>query len=395
MFKIRTYNQIASKGLDRFPRDRYEIASEFSQPDALLLRSHKLHGEAIPASLLAVARAGAGVNNIPVADYSARGVVVFNTPGANANAVKELVAAALLLASRDIVGGMNYVQSLTHIADPVAMSNLLEKEKSRFAGNELHGKTLGVVGLGAIGALVANMAVELGMTVIGYDPAISVEAAWRLSRRVGKMENLQSLLARADYISLHVPVIPETRHLINADTLRHCRPHARLINFAREQVVDTAALLAALDGGKLGGYVADFPLPELLGRPDVLLMPHIGASTAEAEENCAVMAANQLIAFLEEGTIANSVNFPPTSMARNGGHRLTFSNANVPKVLGKVLAVLAESNNNVLDLVNKSRDQLAYNIVDVQDLPSPATLAAIAEVEGVIRVRLLGQPGSA
>lgn len=389
MFKIRTYNQISSKGLDRFPRDQYEIASEFANPDAILLRSHKLHGEPIAVSVLAVARAGAGVNNIPLAEYTSNGVVVFNTPGANANAVKELVAAALLLASRDIVGGLNYVQSLTHITDAAAMSNLLEKEKSRFAGHELHGKTLGVVGLGAIGALVANMAVELGMTVIGYDPAISVEAAWRLSRRVGKMENLQSLLARADYISLHVPAIAETRHLINAETLRCCRPHAKLINFAREQIVDTDALLAALDAGKLGGYVADFPLPGLLGRKDVLLMPHIGASTKEAEENCAVMAADQLIEFLEHGTIAHSVNFPPTAMARNGGHRITFSNANVPKVLGNVLAILAESNNNVLDLVNKSRDQIAYNIVDVEDAPAPAIIAALGAVDGVIRVRVL------
>jgi len=389
MFKIRTYNQISSKGLDRFPRDRYEIASEFSLPDAILLRSHKLHGEPVADSVLAIGRAGAGVNNIPVADCTAKGVVVFNTPGANANAVKELVAAALLLASRDIFGGMNYAQSLTAVTDATAMSNLLEKEKSRFAGSELYGKTLGVVGLGAIGALVANMAVELGMTVIGYDPAISVEAAWRLSRRVGKMENLQSLLARADYISLHVPATAETRHLINSDTLRYCRPNARLINFARQELVDTEALLVALDNGKLDCYVADFPAPALLGRQDVLLMPHIGASTAEAEENCAVMAADQLMAFLEEGTIANSVNFPPTSMARNGGHRLTFSNANVPKVLGNVLAILADSNNNVLDLVNKSRDQVAYNIVDVEDLPSPEIVAAIGAVEGVIRVRLL------
>ncbi|MGK2915830.1 MAG: phosphoglycerate dehydrogenase [Porticoccaceae bacterium] len=389
MFKIRTYNQIASKGLDRFPRDRYEIASEFSQPDAILLRSHKLHGEPMADTVLAVGRAGAGVNNIPVADYTAKGVVVFNTPGANANAVKELVVAALLLASRDIFGGMNYVQSLTAVTDATAMSNLLEKEKSRFAGSELYGKTLGVVGLGAIGALVANMAVELGMTVIGYDPAISVEAAWRLSRRVGKMENLQSLFARADYISLHVPATAETRDLINAETLRSCKPNAKLINFARQELVDTEALLVALDNGKLDCYVADFPAPALLGRQDVLLLPHIGASTAEAEENCAVMAADQLIEFLEQGTIAHSVNFPPTAMARNGGHRVTFSNANVPKVLGNVLGILADSNNNVLDLVNKSRDQIAYNIVDVEDAPSPAIIAAIGAVEGVIRVRLL------
>lgn len=389
MYKVRTYNQISSKGLDRFPRDSYEIASEFAQPDAFMLRSHKLHGEEIPNSLVAVARAGAGVNNIPVADYSAQGVVVFNTPGANANAVKELVAASLLLGSRDIIGGINYAQSLTSMTDAGEMSKLLEKEKKRFAGNELQGKTLGVVGLGAIGANVANMALELGMEVIGYDPAISVEAAWQLSSNIGKMDNLQSLLARADYVTLHVPAIDATRHMINAETLRCFKPDAKLLNFAREEIVDTAALVAALENKQLGGYIADFPTPDLLGRDDVILTPHIGASTQEAEENCAIMAADQLMEFLENGNIKNSVNFPPTAMARSGGYRITFSNNNVPKVLGNVLSILADSDNNVIDLVNKSRNDIAYNIIDVEQQPSAEIIAAIAAVDGVIRLRVL------
>ena len=389
MPQVRTYNQIASKGLDRFDKASYQVASDIAEPDALLLRSQKLHDIDLPQSVVAVARAGAGVNNVPVAKYTEQGIVVFNTPGANANAVKELVTAALLMSSRDIFGGMNYVQSLTDISDSEEMSPLLEKEKKRFAGCELSGKTLGVVGLGAIGAIVANMALELGMAVVGYDPAISVEAAWRLSSEVEKMDGLQQLLARADYVTLHVPAIDATRGLINAEALSQFKPGAKLLNFAREEIVDPEALIKALDNGQLSGYVADFPTPALLGRDNVLLMPHIGASTAEAEENCAVMAANQLMDFLENGRIRNSVNFPPTQMARNSGHRLTFSNNNVPKVLGKVLNILADSNNNVIDLVNKSRDSIAYNIIDVEDRPPENIVAAIAAVDGVISVRLL------
>ncbi len=389
MFRIRTYNQISNKGLDRFPRDRYEVASGLDAPQGYILRSHKLHGEAIPDSLLAVARAGAGVNNIPVADYSARGVVVFNTPGANANAVKELVLTGMLLASRDIYAGMNYVQGLTQIRDDAEMATLLEKEKSRFAGCEIQGRTLGVVGLGAIGAIVANMALELGMKVVGYDPALSVEAAWRLSSSVEKMDSLQSLLARADYVTLHVPALASTRHMLNADTLRSLKPGAVLLNFAREEIIETPAVIAALDSGQLRRFVTDFPIPALLGRDNVIAMPHIGASTAEAEENCAVMAADQLMEFLEHGNVHNSVNFPATRMARNGGFRLTFANANVPKVLGKVLGVIADCNNNVIDLVNQSRDDLAYNIIDVEQPLDGCTLEQLAAIEGVIRVRAL------
>lgn len=389
MFKVRTYNAISPLGLTRFSNDAYQVGPELDQPDALILRSHKLHDEVIPASVLAVGRAGAGVNNIPVPKYTEKGVVVFNTPGANANAVKELIAASLFLSSRDIFGGMSYVQTLGAMTDGAEMSKLLEKEKKRFAGSELYGKTLGVVGLGAIGSMVANMALELGMQVVGYDPAISVEAAWRLSRRVEKIDNLATLLSRSDFITLHVPAIEATRHLVNADSLKSFKKGAKLLNFAREEIVDTQAVLDALASGELGGYTTDFPTPELIGKEGVLLMPHIGASTKEAEENCAVMAADQLMDFLENGNIKNSVNFPPTAMARNGGYRITFSNNNVPKVLSNVLAILSESNNNVIDLVNKSRDSIAYNIIDVEQEPSAETLAKISATDGVIRVRSL------
>lgn len=389
MFRIKTFNRIASRGLETFPASRYEVGPDVAQPHALLLRSHKLHGAAIEPDLLAVARAGAGVNNIPVADYGKQGVVVFNTPGANANAVKELVAAGLLLSSRNIIGGMNYVQTLQGITDPQQLAQKLEQEKKRFAGGEVAGKTLGVVGLGAIGSLVANMALELGMRVAGFDPAISVESAWRLSSRVEKMDSLDTLLATSDFISLHVPAIPQTHHLLNAESLRKTRPGARLLNFAREEIVDPAAVIAALEQGQLSAYVSDFPLPELLGREDVLLLPHIGASTVEAEENCAVMAADQLMDFLENGNIVNSVNFPQTRMRRNSGFRITFANENVPRVLGAVLSILADHDINVLDMVNKSRGDLAYNIIDVETAPAAEILAAISRADGVIRVRMV------
>jgi D-3-phosphoglycerate dehydrogenase len=389
MYKIRTYNSLAEKGLDRFPAGQYQVGPGLVNADALMLRSQKLHDEPIDDSVIAVARAGAGVNNIPVADYAKRGIVVFNTPGANANAVKELVAAALLLGSRDIFGGMSYVQSLDEIRDSAEMHKLLEANKKRFAGSEIAGMTLGVVGLGAIGALVANMALELGMEVVGYDPAISIESAWRLSSRVQKMDSLQALVAVSDFVTLHVPAIPPTLGLINAEILARCKPGARLLNFARDEIVDLPAVIAALDRGKLAAYISDFPHPELLGRKDTLLLPHIGASTSEAEENCAVMAADQLMDFLENGNVRNSVNYPDTQMARNGGYRITFCNENVPKVLGHVLTVLADHNLNVIDMVNLSRGDFAYSIIDVENEPDPDVMRAINKTEHVIRARLL------
>jgi D-3-phosphoglycerate dehydrogenase len=389
MFRIRTYNQIAAIGLNRFPQDRYTVGPDVSDPDAYILRSHKLHGEPVSDSVLAVARAGAGVNNIPIEDYTHRGIVVFNTPGANANAVKELVTAALMLGSRRILDGLNRVQQLTEITDPQEMARRLEKEKKQFAGTEIAGKTLGVVGLGAIGSMVANVALELGMRVAGYDPALSVEAAWRLSSRVEKVDSLDALLRVSDFVTLHVPAVEQTHHLIDAEVLQRFKPGARLLNFAREEVVDVEAVTGALDAGHLGGYITDFPVPALLGRRDTLLFPHLGASTAEAEENCSVMAAEQLMDFLENGNIVNSVNYPQTRMVREGGYRITFANDNVPRVLGTVLSVLADNDVNVIDMVNKSLHEIAYNIIDVESEPTAEIVAAIASADGVMHVRVI------
>jgi D-3-phosphoglycerate dehydrogenase len=390
MYKVRTYNQISVKGLDRFPRQSYEVGSDIGRPDAFLIRSQKLQGMEVPPSLLAVARAGAGVNNVPIADYSKLGVVVFNTPGANANAVKELVMAGMLLATRGILPGMAYVNSLTHMTDAAEMAALLEKEKARFAGGEIKGKTLGIVGLGAIGSMVADMALAMGMKVVGFDPALSIDAAWRLSNAVTRMENMQALMARADYISVHVPAMDATRHMINDAALGLIKQGAVLLNFARETIVDSDAVLRALNSGKLGKYVCDFPEPALLNHPQVIAMPHIGASTEESEENCAVMAANQLMDYLEHGHIVNSVNFPAVSMGRTAGTtRITFSNDNVSGVLGHVLSVLADREVNVIDMINKSRGELAFNIIDVESLPGDEVVAAIEAVEHVIRVRVI------
>lgn len=390
MYKVRTYNTISVKGLERFPRAQFEVGSDVAHPDAFLLRSQKLHDEPVPETLLAVGRAGAGVNNIPVAEYGKRGIVVFNAPGANANAVKELVLAGMLLAARGVLPGIAYAQSLAGMDDADAMSKLLEKEKSRFAGGELRGKTLGIVGLGAIGSMVASTALDMGMNVLGYDPALSIEAAWRLSNEVQKMENLHSLLARSDYISLHVPAIEATKHMINSEALAATKPGAVLLNFARESIIDKQAVLQALESGVLSRYVCDFPEPGLLQHDKVIPMPHIGASTQESEENCAVMVADQLVDFLENGNIVNSVNFPAVKMARMpGATRITFSNANVAGVLGHVLSVLADAQVNVIDMVNRSRGDLAYNILDVETHPSDDVIAAIEKVENVIRVRVL------
>ncbi|MGH1469561.1 MAG: phosphoglycerate dehydrogenase [Cellvibrionaceae bacterium] len=389
MFKIKTYNAISVKGLDRFSREKYEVASEVGHPDGYILRSHKLHGEEIPSTVKAIARAGAGVNNIPVDDYTKQGVVVFNTPGANANAVKELVLAGLLLSSRGIVSGMNFVSTLGDMKDAGEMSKLLEAEKKRFAGSELAGKKLGVVGLGAIGSMVAEMGLALGMDVAGYDPALSVEAAWRLPSQVIRKENLQALLSHADYITLHVPAIEPTKNMINAEALKSVKKGAVLLNFARDAIVDSKAIVDSLDAGQLGQYICDFPEPCLIGRTDVTAMPHIGASTAEAEENCAVMAANQLMDYLENGNIVNSVNFPAVQMSRTTGCRITFVNENVSGVLGNVLTVLAAQNLNVVDMMNKSRGDIAYNIVDLEQTPSDDAIKAIEKVEHVKGIRVL------
>lgn len=390
MFKVRTYNKISDKGLSRFDTTLYQVGDDVGQPDAVLLRSQKLHDEAMPESVKAVARAGAGVNNVPVAEYTKRGIVVFNTPGANANAVKELVLAGMLLSSRGILSGKRFVDSLGDMTDASEMSVLLEKEKKRFAGSELAGKTLGIVGLGAIGSMLAEAALSLGMDVKGFDPALSVDAAWRLPSQVQRMESLQALLSGVDYVSLHVPAIEATKHMINADTLKVMKPNAVIMNFARDAIVDASAVVAALDAGELRQYICDFPEPVLIGHDRVIALPHIGASTAEAEENCAVMAVNQLRDYLENGNIVNSVNFPYTTMARDASAcRLTFMNENVSGVLGDVLSVFAKHNVNIVDMVNKSRDAVAYNILDFSEKPSDEVIEAVKSIEHVISLRVL------
>ena len=388
--QVLTLNQISLKGLERLPRDCYEIASEFSLPDAILLRSFKLQEKDIPDSVLAIARAGAGVNNIPVAACSARGIPVFNSPGANANAVKELVATGLLLGSRGVIEGIDYVKTLGDLTDEAQLNKILEAQKKQFKGSELVGKTLGVVGLGAIGSLVAEMALTLGMDVFGFDPALSVEAAWRLSSQVRRADTLSALFSRCDYISLHLPVLDSTRGLINAELFSSMRAGTCLLNFARQEIVDEDGLLRALDDGLLRKYIADFPAPALIGRDDVILMPHIGASTDEAEDNCAIMAADQLRDFLETGNIRHSVNFPTLQLDRDSGCRLSVTNENVPKILGNVLSILADENINVTDMLNKSRDEIAYNLIDIGSQPAVEVLTRMRSIEGVINVRLIG-----
>ena len=389
MYKIKTYNAIAPIGLERFPADLYSVGAEVDTADAVLLRSHKLGVDELSSGLRAIARAGAGTNNVPVAQCSERGIVVFNTPGANANSVKELVLTGLLLASRDVFGGINYVRSLAAVQDEGELNKLVEAEKKRFKGRELVGKTLGVVGLGAIGSMVARAALDLGMNVVGYDPALSVDAAWRIPAEVERMQNLPSLFAKADYVTLHVPLLPATEGLINEENLRAFKPGSVLLNFARQPIVDATALAAALESGQVARYVADFPVPGLLEHDRVLLTPHLGASTEEAEENCAVMAADQLRRFLESGSIVNSVNFPAVVSEAYEGYRLAVSNENVPGMLGQMTAVLAERNINVIDLVNKSRDGIAYNLIDLSEAPDQGLIDAIAQIESVINVRVI------
>ena len=390
MHRIRTYNALSSKGLKRFDPEWFEVGEGVDHPNAILLRSHKLQEAEIPNSVAAIARAGAGVNNIPVALCSERGIPVFNTPGANANAVKELVAAAMLLASRDIVGGISFARVQDSSLAPADFSALMEREKKRFAGSELAGKTLGVIGLGAIGSLVARLGLDFGMDVVGFDPALSVEAAWRLPSEVRRMKDVQTLLGRSDFISLHLPVLDSTRGLINADMLKHFRPGSCLVNFAREEIVVTEDLVEALNSGTLSRYVADFPSPLLLGRDDTILMPHIGASTAEAEENCAVMAADQLKGFLEHGNIRNSVNFPTIELERTTDFRITLSNQNEPGMLSHILTLIGEDGLNVADLLNKSVGNIAYNIIDLDGVPKDTLLAQIRSLNGVLNLRVIG-----
>jgi D-3-phosphoglycerate dehydrogenase len=387
MFKIQTLNKISSQGLDLFPRDRYEVASEIPSPDAILVRSADLHGRDLPDTVLAIARAGAGVNNIPIPLCSDRGIVVFNTPGGNANAVKELAVAALLLSSRDILGGINWAASIAGKADEVP--ELVEKEKSRFEGPELRCKTLGVVGLGAIGVMVANDAVDLGMEVIGYDPYISVDAAWNLSRRVERADTLEGLLTKADYITLHLPLSDTTKGLLNAEKFRIMKKGARIVNLARGGLVNEADIIDALKQRKLTAYVTDFPTAELLTCPGAICIPHLGASTPEAEDNCAVMAVRQLMDYLESGAIRNSVNFPRCRLDQRAPCRLLVANRNIPNMVGQITTILAETGINITDLINHHRDEYAYNIIDTEQSIPRQALDRLKAVNGIVRVRVI------
>ena len=378
-------DNISPRGLAAFPAGRYEAAHDIPAPDAILLRSSSLHEVELPKTVLAVARLGAGVNNIPVDLLTERGIAVFNTPGANANAVKELTLAALFLSSRDIAGAIRWGKSLNP-AD-AGLSSLVEKEKRRFAGPEICGKTLGVIGLGNIGVNVANDALALGMNVIGHDPFISVDAAWSLSRSVEKADTLESLLARADYITIHVPLTETSRGMLNADKFRVMKRGVRLVNFARGELVDEAAVLAALDEGKAACFVTDFPTKALLAHEKVLCTPHIGASTPEAEENCAMMGVQQLMSFLETGSVKNAVNLPACKLDRNSGHRLLIVNRNVPNMVGQITSMLASSGINIEDMINHHRGNFAYNIIDVSSLIPAEIVARLQGIDGVVRAR--------
>ena len=386
-YRIRTLNAISNAGLSQLPQESYEVGSQIEDPDALILRSANLHGVAIPPSVKAVARAGAGTNNIPIADYSTRGIPVFNTPGSNANAVKELVVAAIFLAARNIIDAAAFAHRLR--GDAEFMDKEVEANKKKFAGFELPGRTLGVIGLGAIGVEVANAAIGLGMKVMGYDPAVTVDHAWRLSSNVERVTNLDQLLKRADILTVHVPLIPATRGLIGAEQLALMKKSAVLVNFARAPIVDLDAVVEALDSNQLRGYVCDFPVPELNTRPRAVTLPHLGASTHEAEENSARMAANELRAYLEDGNITNSVNFPEAVLPRNGGTRIAIANSNVPNMVGQISTLLADAGLNIADLLNKSRGELVYTLVDVEGEVPGDLLDQIRGIEGVLNARLI------
>jgi D-3-phosphoglycerate dehydrogenase len=387
MRKILTLNNISPVGLEHFPRDTYEVASEIQHPDAILVRSYNMNQMDIPPSVKAIGRAGAGVNNIPVERMSRAGIPVFNAPGANANAVKELVIAGMLMASRNICQAWDFARSLE--GDDETLHKAVESGKKQFVGFELPGKTLGVVGLGAIGVQVANGALALGMNVIGFDPGITVRRAWEMSSQVRQAASIEELLTNVDYVSFHVPLIDATRNMINADRLRLVRDNLVILNFSRHGVIDDEAVVASIDAGKVYAYVCDFPNNLLKNHPRVVALPHLGASTLQAEENCAVMVAEEVRDFLEHGNVRNSVNFPELSMPRNEGYRLAIVNENVPNMLGQISTCLANAGLNILDMLNKSRGNLAYTLVDVDAQAEPVCLEHIAAIDGVLNIRSL------
>ncbi|MFI3218255.1 MAG: phosphoglycerate dehydrogenase [Methylococcales bacterium] len=388
MFNILTYNNISPIGLNRFPSEQYKVAADVAEPDAIMLRSFKLHGMEIPESVKAVGRAGAGVNNIPVAEYTKRGIPVFNAPGANSNAVAELAIAGMLLASRHIPAALSYVSGLT--GDEESMNADVEKHKSNFAGFEIAGKTLGVLGLGAIGVKVVNSAAALGLNTIGFDPFISLQNAWKLNSLTVPAANIDDVVSQSDFISLHIPLNEKTKNLFSKDHIARIKKGATLLNFSRAGVVDEAAIVEALNAGDLHFYVCDFPSPALINHPRAIALPHLGASTEEAEENCAVMVADQIRDFLEQGIIRNAVNFPEVAIPLTEDCvRISITNQNIPGVVGHVSSVLGDAGINIVDLTNKSHADVAYTLIDVSgDVPAEI-VAKLAAVEGVLSVRII------
>jgi D-3-phosphoglycerate dehydrogenase len=388
-FRIATYNAISPRGLDRFPHDRYTVGKALENADAIVLRSQVLQANDIPQTVKAIARAGAGVNNIPMEEMNRRGVPVFNAPGANANAVKELVIAAILLAARNVVPAAAFVQSLPVTGD---FAKRVEEGKKQFAGVELPGRTLGVIGLGAIGGLVADTALKLGMKVIGYDPDITVDNAWRLPSAVRRAASIEELLKSSEFVTLHVPLNAKTRHLIDGKRLAGMHKGAVLLNFSRDEVVEEGAAVAALEEKRLHAYVCDFPSPQLHGRPGVVALPHLGASTGEAEENCAIMVVDQVREFLEDGTVRNAVNFPNVEMARLSPHRIAIVNANVPNMLGQISTAMAQAGLNIHNMVNNSRGGMAYTLVDLDTGAEASVVERIAKIPGVLSIRPVPGP---
>lgn len=390
MFNFRTFNNIAQDGLKILLNQKFKEVSK--NPDAILLRSHNLSNEDFEENLLCIARAGAGINNIPIEDATKKGIVVFNTPGANANAVKELVICGMLLSSRGIIEGIEFAKKLD-LEDAQDLNKAMESQKKTFAGNELAGKTLGIIGLGSIGSMLAHAAHTLGMKLVGYDPYISIEGAWRLPREVEKAETMEALLQQADYVSLHVPLVEATKNLINKSNLKKFKKGARLINLSRGGIVNSNDVIAELENGNLGRFVTDFPTPKLIKRSveinDVVLLPHLGASTQEAEINCAVMAANQMVNYLKDGTILNSVNFPRISLSRGTNHRLVIINHNEPGIISKITDSIAACNINIAEMTNKSRNEIAINLIDLECQASNQLIEQLRSVEHVMSVRSL------
>lgn len=385
MYKVQALNAIATVGLNQFPRNLYEVASEIRYPDAILVRSAIMHDMPIPETLRVVGRAGTGINNIPINEMTKRGIPVLNTPGANANAVKEMVIAGMLLASRNICQAWNFSQHLS--GDNVAIHERVESEKKRFVGFELAGKTLGVIGLGNVGVKVANTAIALGMRVLGYDPTITTKRAWELSATVEQAFSIDSLLMQSEFVTFHVPLNKETEQMIHASRIQAMKPGMVVLNFAREGIIDVMALKHALDNKHLTAYVSDFPCAELIEHPDVINLPHIGASTKEAEENCATMVVKQIRDYLENGAIVNSVNFPTIEMPFTNGFRIAIVNANVPNMVAQISSELAHAGLNIIDLINKSRDDIAYTLIDLNAEISDTLMKKISSIEGVIQIR--------